>query len=191
MRAPTGDKIAAGETILAVENVSLAFGGVKAITDVSFDIRKGEIRAIIGPNGAGKTSMLNVINGFYQPQQGRITFKGRTRSTMRPYDAARGGIARTFQNVALFKGMSALDNIIFPLKHKYGRVSAEEKDKARELLRIVGLTDFMQSMPDQLFRYTPQDLRGLFGIAGACYGSVFLIMHLRRRDTLHKPIGDP
>src|SRR5438045_9009179 len=108
MRSPTGDKIAAGETILAVENVSLAFGGVKAVADVSFDIRKGEIRALIGPNGAGKTSMLNVINGFYQPQQGRITFKGKVRSRMRPYDAARGGIARTFQNVALFKGLTLL-----------------------------------------------------------------------------------
>ena len=84
MRAPTGNEIAAGEAILSVENVSLAFGGVKAITDVSFDIRKGEIRAIIGPNGAGKTSMLNVINGFYTPQKGRITFKGATRTKMRP-----------------------------------------------------------------------------------------------------------
>ena len=66
-----------GDVVLAVDNVSLAFGGVKAITDVSFDIRKGEIRAIIGPNGAGKTSMLNVINGFYHPNQGTITFKGK------------------------------------------------------------------------------------------------------------------
>src|SRR5712691_9524552 len=107
MRAP--DK---NEILLQVEGVSLAFGGVKALTDVSFDIMKGEIRAIIGPNGAGKTSMLNVINGFYHPQQGRITFKGRTRAKMRPYEAARGGIARTFQNVALFRGMSVLDNII-------------------------------------------------------------------------------
>ena len=98
--------------LLSVEAVSLAFGGVKALTDVSFDVRKGEIRAIIGPNGAGKTSMLNVINGFYHPQQGRITFKGRTRTRMRPYEAARGGIARTFQNVALFRGMTALDNLM-------------------------------------------------------------------------------
>ncbi|TMJ84727.1 MAG: ABC transporter ATP-binding protein [Alphaproteobacteria bacterium] len=112
MRAPSGRDIAAGEALLAVENVSLAFGGVKAISDVSFDIRRGEIRAIIGPNGAGKTSLLNVINGFYQPQRGRITFKGRPRSAMRPYEAALGGIARTFQNVALFKGMTALDNIM-------------------------------------------------------------------------------
>jgi len=112
MRAPSGPNIVAGEVLLAVEEVSLAFGGVKAISGVSFDIRKGEIRAIIGPNGAGKTSLLNVINGFYHPQQGRIIFKGRRRSAMRPYEAALGGIARTFQNVALFKGMSALDNIM-------------------------------------------------------------------------------
>ncbi|MCA3647935.1 MAG: ABC transporter ATP-binding protein, partial [Methylobacterium sp.] len=90
----------------------LRFGGVKAITDVSFDIRKGEIRAIIGPNGAGKTSMLNVINGFYHPQDGTITYKGATRAKMKPYVAASQGIARTFQNVALFKGMSTLDNIM-------------------------------------------------------------------------------
>ncbi|MGD0722279.1 MAG: ABC transporter ATP-binding protein [Roseiarcus sp.] len=100
------------EPLLAVENVSLSFGGVKAISDVSFDIEKGEIRAIIGPNGAGKTSMLNVINGFYHPQLGRIAFRGRTRSAMRPHEAATQGIARTFQNVALFKGMTTLDNIL-------------------------------------------------------------------------------
>jgi branched-chain amino acid transport system ATP-binding protein len=110
MRAPGEQQ--AGDVLLAVEDVSLAFGGVKAVTGVSFDIRKGEIRAIIGPNGAGKTSMLNVINGFYHPQHGRITFKGKVRSRMRPYEAALGGIARTFQNVALFKGMTALDNIM-------------------------------------------------------------------------------
>ena len=101
-----------GEALLSVDNVSLSFGGVKALTEVSFAVAAGEIRAIIGPNGAGKTSMLNVINGFYHPQQGRITFKGRTRTAMRPYEAARGGIARTFQNVALFRGMSVLDNIM-------------------------------------------------------------------------------
>ncbi|MCZ0738635.1 ABC transporter ATP-binding protein [Phreatobacter sp. AB_2022a] len=112
MRGPSPTDIAAGEVILAVEHVSLAFGGVKALTDVSFDIKKGEIRAIIGPNGAGKTSMLNCINGFYHPTEGRITFKGATRPKMRPYEAASGGIARTFQNVALFKGMSTLDNIM-------------------------------------------------------------------------------
>jgi branched-chain amino acid transport system ATP-binding protein len=112
MRAPADQQQAAREILLSIENVSLSFGGVKAISDVSFDIREGEIRAIIGPNGAGKTSMLNVINGFYHPQQGRITFKGKARAKMRPYEAAEGGIARTFQNVALFRGMTALDNIM-------------------------------------------------------------------------------
>ena len=112
MRATGGAQAAVGDVLLSVENVSLSFGGVKAVNDVSFDIRKGEIRAIIGPNGAGKTSMLNVINGFYHPQQGRITFKGKTRAKMRPHEAAYGGIARTFQNVALFRGMTALDNIM-------------------------------------------------------------------------------
>ena len=98
--------------ILTVENVSLAFGGVKALQDVSFDVQEHEIRAIIGPNGAGKSSMLNVLNGVYHPQKGRITFKGRTFSDMDPHEAAAMGIARTFQNIALFKGMSVLDNIM-------------------------------------------------------------------------------
>jgi branched-chain amino acid transport system ATP-binding protein len=105
-------EVAVGDVLLSVEGVSLSFGGVKAIRDVSFDIRKGEIRAIIGPNGAGKTSMLNVINGFYHPQAGIITYKGQRRRQMRPYIAASQGISRTFQNVALFKGMTTLDNIM-------------------------------------------------------------------------------
>ena len=100
------------DVLLEIGNISLAFGGVQALTEVSFDIRKGEIRAIIGPNGAGKTSMLNVVNGFYHPQQGTITYKGEVRRAMRPHQAAMQGIARTFQNVALFKGMSTLDNIM-------------------------------------------------------------------------------
>jgi branched-chain amino acid transport system ATP-binding protein len=103
---------APGETLLRVDGISLAFGGVKALTDVSFDIRKGEIRAIIGPNGAGKSSMLNCINGFYHPQQGRIAYRGVERAQMRPHEAAEQGIARTFQNIALFRGMSTLDNIM-------------------------------------------------------------------------------
>lgn len=112
MKQPSESAAIPAEIMLSVENVSLSFGGVKAINDISFDIRTGEIRAIIGPNGAGKTSMLNVINGFYHPQEGHITFKGDTRSRMRPYVAAKQGIARTFQNVALFRGMTTLDNIM-------------------------------------------------------------------------------
>jgi branched-chain amino acid transport system ATP-binding protein len=107
---PAAKKI--GEAILTVDDISLSFGGVKALTSISLEIRRHEILAIIGPNGAGKTSMLNVINGFYHPQQGTITFKGETRRQMRPHRAAEQGIARTFQNVALFKGMTTLDNIM-------------------------------------------------------------------------------
>ena len=95
-----------GDIVLQIENVSLSFGGVQALEDVSFDTREREIRAIIGPNGAGKSSMLNVINGFYHPQEGQITFKGETRKQMAPHHAASHGIARTFQNIALFKGMT-------------------------------------------------------------------------------------
>jgi branched-chain amino acid transport system ATP-binding protein len=105
-----GKKI--GEILLSVDHISLAFGGVKALTDVCFGIREKEVFAIIGPNGAGKTSMLNVINGFYHPQEGEITYKGVHRKQMKSHDAAVQGIARTFQNVALFKGMSTLDNIM-------------------------------------------------------------------------------
>ncbi|HEX7007836.1 MAG TPA: ABC transporter ATP-binding protein [Alphaproteobacteria bacterium] len=101
-----------GDVLLKVDNISLSFGGVRAIRDVTFEIREHEILAIIGPNGAGKTSMLNVINGFYHPQVGTITYRGVTRSNTRPYDVASQGVARTFQNVALFKGMSVLDNIM-------------------------------------------------------------------------------
>src|SRR4029453_3517187 len=140
------------EILLLVQGVSLTFGGVKALRDVSFDIRKGEIRAIIGPNGAGKTSMLNVINGFYHPNRGTITFKGRTRAQMQPFEASRGGIARTFQNVALFRGMSALDNILAgrTLKMRrgllwqtlrYGPALAEEIEHRHRVEEII---DFLE-----------------------------------------------
>jgi branched-chain amino acid transport system ATP-binding protein len=101
-----------GEVILQIDNVSLAFGGVKALSEVSFDVREHEIRAIIGPNGAGKSSMLNCINGVYQPQEGTISFRGRTFRHMNSRQVAEMGIARTFQNLALFKGMSVIDNIM-------------------------------------------------------------------------------
>jgi len=101
-----------GNVILKLDNISLAFGGVKALTDISFDVREHEVRAIIGPNGAGKSSMLNVINGVYRPQHGTITFRGKERRDMDTHDAAMHGIARTFQNIALFRGMTVLDNIM-------------------------------------------------------------------------------
>src|SRR5512137_1303394 len=141
-----------GDTILRLENISLAFGGVKALTDISFDVREHEIRAIIGPNGAGKSSMLNVINGVYRPQQGTITFRGEVRRDMRPHDAAVQGIARTFQNIALFKGMSVLDNILTGrnLKMKasileqaihFGRARREELENRRKVEEVI---DFLE-----------------------------------------------
>jgi branched-chain amino acid transport system ATP-binding protein len=101
-----------GEVLLSVEGVSLAFGGVKALSDVSFDVRSHEVRAIIGPNGAGKSSMLNVLNGVYHPQKGKIRFGDKIFEDMDPHEAASMGIARTFQNIALFKGMTVLDNVM-------------------------------------------------------------------------------
>jgi branched-chain amino acid transport system ATP-binding protein len=101
-----------GGVMMDIRNITLRFGGVTALKDVSFDIREGEIRAIIGPNGAGKSSMLNCINGFYHPQEGEIWFRGEKRGPLKPHQIAKQGIARTFQNIALFKGMTTLDNIM-------------------------------------------------------------------------------
>jgi len=103
---------APGVPVMALNHITLRFGGVTAIKDISFDILEGEVRAIIGPNGAGKSSMLNVISGFYHPQEGEILYRGKPRPAMKPYEIARMGVARTFQNIALFKGMSTLDNIM-------------------------------------------------------------------------------
>jgi branched-chain amino acid transport system ATP-binding protein len=104
--------MAPGEPLLAVDEVSVRFGAIQALDRVSLEIQRGEIVAIIGPNGAGKTTLLNVISGFYHPSEGHIRFEGRDRTRLRPYDVAALGVARTFQNVALFKGMSVLDNIM-------------------------------------------------------------------------------
>ena len=148
------------EILLNVDHISLSFGGVRALEDINFDIRKKEIFAIIGPNGAGKTSMLNVINGFYHPQQGEIQFKGLHRKQMRPHEAAVQGIARTFQNVALFKGMSTLNNIMSGrnLKMKsnlfwqalyYGPARKEEMENRKVVEDII---DFLEI---QYIRRTP------------------------------------
>ena len=149
-----------GEVLLSVDDISLSFGGVKALSDISFEIREHEILAIIGPNGAGKSSMLNVINGFYQPQKGKVSFKGTTFRRMRPHVAAKLGIARTFQNIALFKGMSTLDNLMTGrlLKMKrnllwqalyYGPAQKEETAHREAVERII---DFLEI---QAIRKTP------------------------------------
>ncbi|MCA1285463.1 ABC transporter ATP-binding protein [Salipiger bermudensis] len=108
----TADGRQIGGVLMELRNITLRFGGVVAIKDISFDIREGEIRAIIGPNGAGKSSMLNIISGFYTPSEGELWYKGAKRPLMKPYEVARMGVARTFQNIALFEGMSVLDNVM-------------------------------------------------------------------------------
>jgi branched-chain amino acid transport system ATP-binding protein len=149
-----------GEVVLQLERISLAFGGVKALTAISFDVREHEIRAIIGPNGAGKSSMLNVINGVYHPQEGTVTFRGEVRREMNPHRAAAQGIARTFQNIALFKGMSVLDNIMTGRNLKMrstfleqaihvGRARREELENRRRVEEVI---DFLEI---QHIRRTP------------------------------------
>ena len=108
----TEDGRTIGGVVMEMKNITLRFGGVTAIKDITFDIREGEIRAIIGPNGAGKSSMLNVVSGFYVPQEGEVFFRGKKRPPVKPFEVARQGIARTFQNIALFEGMSVLDNVM-------------------------------------------------------------------------------
>jgi len=107
----------ARETLLEVEAVSLAFGGVRALSDVSFTVSRGELFAIIGPNGAGKTSMLNCISGRYRPSAGTVRFAGRDITRLSPNHRADLGIGRTFQNLALFGHMSVLDNIMVGRHH--------------------------------------------------------------------------
>nr|WP_052356023.1 ABC transporter ATP-binding protein [Castellaniella defragrans] len=149
-----------GEVILDLQNISLSFGGVKALTDISFDVREHEIRAIIGPNGAGKSSMLNVINGVYTPQQGRILLQGRQFARMNPRRAAEMGIARTFQNLALFKGMSVLDNIMTGrnLRMKAGvlaqalRLGPAEREEIAHREVVENIIDFLEI---QAWRKTP------------------------------------
>jgi len=149
-----------GDVVLDVKNISLAFGGVKALTDISFNVREHEIRAIIGPNGAGKSSMLNCINGVYQPQQGEITLRGKVYHGMSPRQVAEMGVARTFQNLALFKGMSVLDNImtgrnlrmrrgLFWQALNLGPARREETEQRAVVERII---DFLEI---QAYRKTP------------------------------------
>ena len=151
---------AIGDVILDVHNISLNFGGVKALSDISFNVREHEIRAIIGPNGAGKSSMLNCINGVYTPQQGNITFRGQTFSHMDSHQVAVMGVARTFQNLALFKGMSVLDNIMTGrnLRMKSNllmqalRWGPAEREEIEHRLRVEEIIDFLEIQP---YRKTP------------------------------------
>ena len=159
----TADGRQIGPVVMEMKNITLRFGGVEAIKNISFDIREGEVRAIIGPNGAGKSSMLNVISGFYVPQDGQVLYKGVQRPQMRPYQVAQQGIARTFQNIALFEGMSVLDNVMtgrlthmktgmFSQALWKGRAEKEETANREVAERII---DFLESK-----RFARRQLRG-------------------------------
>ena len=147
---PTARQI--GDVLLGVEEISLSFGGVKALSGVTFDVRQGEIRAIIGPNGAGQSSMLNVINGVYSPQQGTVRFRGEARRGMNPQRAAAQGVARTFQNIALFKGMTVLDNIMTGRNLKMRATLLEQaiylgrnqREELQHRAKVEEIIDFLQ-----------------------------------------------
>ncbi len=156
----TADGREIGKVLMEMKNITLRFGGVTAIEDISFDIRQGEIRAIIGPNGAGKSSMLNVISGFYVPQDGEVWFKGARRPQMKPYQVAAQGIARTFQNIALFEGMSVLDNIMTGrLTHMNAGLAAQaiwfgkaQREEVANREKVEEIIDFLEI---QAIRKTP------------------------------------
>ena len=149
-----------GDVILDIQNISLRFGGVKALTDISFNVREHEIRSIIGPNGAGKSSMLNCINGVYTPSEGSITFRGQTFAHMNSRQVAEMGVARTFQNLALFKGMSVIDNIMTGrnLKIKSNilmqalRIGPAQREEMQQREFVEHIIDFLEI---QAFRKTP------------------------------------
>lgn len=156
----TSSEPAAADVVLDLRNITLRFGGVEAIKNISFDVHRGEVRAIIGPNGAGKSSMLNVISGFYVPQEGEVWFNGARRAPLKPFQVARQGIARTFQNIALFEGMSVLDNIMTGrLNHMKSGLLAQflwkgpaEREEIANRERVEHVIDFLEI---QSIRKTP------------------------------------
>ncbi len=149
-----------GDVILDIKNISLRFGGVKALTDISFNVREHEIRSIIGPNGAGKSSMLNCINGVYVPSEGSITFRGKTFNHMNSRQVAEMGVARTFQNLALFKGMSVIDNIMTGRNMKIKsnilmqalRIGPAQREEIAHREFVEHIIDFLEI---QAYRKTP------------------------------------
>jgi branched-chain amino acid transport system ATP-binding protein len=163
--------------LLELDNISLSFKGVKAVTGISFRVAAGEICALIGPNGAGKSSLLNVISGVYQPQEGRIRFDNRERRRMRAHDVAVRGVARTFQNIALFKGMSVLDNVLTGrhLKRRstwieqtlrVGRAAAEDDSQREAAERVIAFLH-LQPWRDALVGTLPYGLQKRVELARA------------------------
>ena len=165
------------EPILKLQNVTMQFGGVVALNDVSFEIKKQEILGLIGPNGAGKTTVFNVITGVYQVTKGDISFEGKSLKGTKRYKITRGGIARTFQNIRLWGDMTALENVITATDthKKSGLVSGlfglpisrreEKRDKARaqELLDFIGIGEYA----DRLAKNLPYGVQRRLEIARA------------------------
>ena len=149
---------AVADAYLRVQDIHLHFGGVKALTGVGFQVHRGEITSIIGPNGAGKTSMINVISGFYRPTRGRIFFEGADRTHLPAHRVARLGFARTFQNIALFKGMSTLDNIMTGRSFRHNvftdalYLGFAKKQELRQREEVEKIIDFLEI---QAIRKTP------------------------------------
>ena len=148
------------QTTLKLDNISLSFGGVKAISNISFEVLDGEICSVIGPNGAGKSSMLNVINGVYLPQEGTITFEGKTRKKVKIRKAAMSGIARTFQNIGLFQGMTVMDNILCGRNLQMKSTFVEQafwfgRPRRDELYHREKVEDIIRFLHLQHIRYTP------------------------------------
>jgi len=161
----TEDGRTIGGVVMEMKNITLRFGGVTAIKDITFDIREGEIRAIIGPNGAGKSSMLNVVSGFYVPQEGEVFFRGEKRPPLKPFEVARQGIARTFQNIALFEGMSVLDNVmtgrltqmkagIVSQSIWRGKAEKEEVENREICERVIDFLEIQSIRKDASFSFT-------------------------------------
>ena len=156
--------MAENKTIISTENITVTFGGVQALNGVSIDVREGEILSVIGPNGAGKTSFFNTITGAYLPARGRVLFRGEEITGRKPYEIARLGIARSFQNLKPFAEMTVLENVLIGLERRFSygllatvlrskRFSDEEKahrHAAEELLEFVGLDRRRQSLARNL-----------------------------------------
>ena len=175
-----------GGVVMEMKNITLRFGGVVAIKDISFDIREGEIRAIIGPNGAGKSSMLNVISGFYNPQEGEVWYRGTKRPPMKPYQVAQQGIARTFQNIALFEGMSVLDNVMTgrltkmdanPFRQAIwkGRAEREEVENREKAERVIDFLEIQHIRKTPVSRL-PYGLKKRVELARALVGEPSLLL---------------
>jgi branched-chain amino acid transport system ATP-binding protein len=155
MEKESAGNMGSGGTKIRIENLSLSFGGVKSLIDIDVDIREKEILAIIGPNGAGKTCLLNCINGFYKPQQGDVFFEGKKITRIRPDKAAQLGLARTFQNIELYTGLSTLDNIM-AARHVLMKQNAfasalyygwAHKEEVRHRKTVEDIIDFLEIEP--------------------------------------------